>query len=71
MVEKMMGCRNPQCGYARYVCPKCYEKRIVLSFRVTILSLGHHRGLRADYYFLDIKANAALIEAGANVAGSL
>jgi hypothetical protein len=29
MVEKMMGCRNPQCGYARYVCPKCYEERIV------------------------------------------
>ena len=24
-----MGCRNPQCGYARYVCPKCHEERIV------------------------------------------
>jgi hypothetical protein len=28
-VEKIMGCRNPQCGYARYVCPKCHEERIV------------------------------------------
>jgi hypothetical protein len=28
-VEKMMGCRNPQCGYARYVCPQCHEERIV------------------------------------------
>ena len=28
-VEKMMGCRNPQCGYARYVCPECHEERIV------------------------------------------
>jgi hypothetical protein len=29
MVEKMMGCRNPQCGYARYACPKCYKERIL------------------------------------------
>jgi hypothetical protein len=29
MVEKMMGCRNPQGGYARYVCPECHEERIV------------------------------------------
>ena len=28
-VEKMMGCRNPQSGYARYVCPECHEERIV------------------------------------------
>lgn len=28
-VEKMMGCRNPQCGYARYVCPHCQEERLV------------------------------------------
>ena len=28
-VDKMMGCRNPQCGYACYVCPKCYEEGVV------------------------------------------
>ena len=29
IVKKIMGCRNPQCGYARYVCPKCHEELIV------------------------------------------
>ena len=28
-VEKMMGCRNLQCGYARYVCLECHEEPIV------------------------------------------
>jgi hypothetical protein len=34
-VEKMMGCRNPQCGYARYVCPECHEERMVPISRKT------------------------------------
>jgi len=29
VVEKMMGCRNPHNGYARYVCPNCHEERLV------------------------------------------
>ena len=28
-IRKMMGCRNPQSGYARYVCPGCGDERIV------------------------------------------
>ena len=28
-IQKMLGCRNPQSGYARYVCPGCGEERIV------------------------------------------
>ena len=28
-IQKMMGCRNPQSCYARYVCPGCGDERIV------------------------------------------
>ena len=28
-IQKMLGCRNPQSGYARYVCTGCGEERIV------------------------------------------
>ena len=28
-IQKMIGCRNPQSGYARYVCPGCGDERIV------------------------------------------
>ena len=28
-IQKMIGCRNPQSGYARYVCPDCGDERIV------------------------------------------
>jgi len=29
IIQKMMGCRNPQSGYARYVCPGCGDERLV------------------------------------------
>ncbi len=29
IVERMMGCRNPKSGFARYVCPKYHEERSV------------------------------------------
>ncbi len=28
-VQRMMGCRNPECGFARYVCPGCGAERLV------------------------------------------
>ena len=28
-IQTMIGCRNPQSGYARYVCPGCGDERIV------------------------------------------